>query len=214
MNILSKASIGLIVATSLIGCGKGKVDNAVEGAKNVVKEHKMMGTWESKCKESKILGSSMKEFYKFSGNSFIKTSEFAATKDCTEPSARMQYEGTFKVADKSDKVDDARNIDMEYKTAILLPFTKTGVDLLNAIHFCGVTDWQVGKKHDLTVPSVATLCPVSNMPMKRYDIVTVEDKKLLLGVGENDGLTTVDKRPLEFDRDEPFIESKHELKAD
>jgi hypothetical protein len=214
MKIISNKNLFLVVALVLAGCGKDNVKDSYEGVKNTAREYGLMDTWESKCTSSKMLGASMKNYYKFSGNEFVKTTEFSTNADCVEPSMTMQYNGEFKVADKSERIVDARNIDFDYKTATLLPSTIAGVTLLNSISFCGKTDYEVGKKKELTAESDNLLCPVADIPFKRYDIIKVDHKKLFLGIGEEDDMALAEDRSGELDLENPYITSKHELKID
>lgn len=212
MKLLSKTSIGFLAATTLLmGCGKDSVKNATETAKNTVRAHQIMGTWESECSESKILSASMKDYYKFSGNTYIKSTEYFQKDDCTEPSVKSQYEGTFKVADSNDRNEDARNINIELTKVTLVPLTEGGVKLLGMVNFCGISEWQIGRKQDLTAQSTATLCAMDDVPQKRYDIAQVEDKKLFMGVGDRSAMNTIEARPVELDRESPYVESKHEI---
>ncbi len=213
MNLMTKTGIGLVTATLMMSCGKDKIHNAAEGVANTAKEYKIMGTWEGECKKSPIISTSKRAFYKFEGNDFIKATEFSANSDCTDPVARLQYEGTFKLADKNTPAENSRNLDLTYKKVVMAPLNQAGVVLLNTTIFCGFTDWTFNTKKDLTPQSVALLCPVENVSKMRYDIIKEDDNKLFFGVSDGEA-STPDSRPQDLDKEESFTESKNKLNKD
>jgi hypothetical protein len=207
-------SLVLVVFISLFGCSHKKTNSNYEAIKNTGREFGLMDTWESKCEASKLLGLSMKNYYNFSGNDFIKVTEFSNNSNCSDPSLSVQYKGSFKLADKSERLVDARNIDFDYQMANLKAQTKESVKLLNSIHFCGKDNYVVDEKHNLTNESDDNICPLANIPFKRYDLMMVKDKKLFFGVGDEVKMVNVKDRPYDLDLENPLVISSKKLQVE
>jgi hypothetical protein len=212
------AVVGILTLTSC-GGGKKSIKKAQQATTNAAREFQMMSTWESDCFGGSSIGSSKKEFYKFSGDDFIKSTEYFAKDDCKEALSRLNYHGQFKVGDRNEDNEKVRNLTLEYKKVEMIPLSAEGVDLLQSSTFCSVQAWKLREAVDLTVHSGDTWCPLYHVPQKRYDIIQVKsvegNKRLFLGKTDQQGISTgkksLDLRPVDVDKDKPLHETTHKL---
>ncbi len=209
MKSLSKILISMIFISLTTNCTKNQAEDAKEGVQNTIKEYKIMGIWESTCQKSKVLGLSMREFYKFSGNGLVKATELYATEDCKNSSARIQYEGKFQISDKNHLGENSRYIDLDYQKVYITPLSKSGTSLLKKLSFCDVSEWTLDTKVNLTGTSNRPTCPIEHTPQKIYDITKIEDSKLYFGAGKSK--MDLASRPMELNKDVFFTESHQRL---
>jgi hypothetical protein len=211
MKNLGKLSLGVIISSLLfISCEKEDAVLAQAAVTNMARAPRLMGKWESECKDSKIVSKSMKEFYKFSGSTLAQQTEYYSNGNCENPAVQVQYDGNVKVDEKNPAVEDAHNLTFNYKTVAVKPLNEEGVKLLKMVNFCGKQDWKVNEKQVLTGQSTNLLCPVAKVPQTYYEVAKIDHKDLFLGAHEAGGwFESAGQRPSALDWHAPFIGSHH-----
>jgi hypothetical protein len=61
-------------------------------------------------------------------------------------------------------------VDIQIEKVFIEPKTDSGATLLNLGKVCGMTNWEKGKKQELTTESEGFLCPLKKVPYKRLEI--------------------------------------------
>lgn len=213
-NVVFGGMLGLFLLGNLAGCWNKRGDDSdvVEAAQNTARDFKVMGTWESDCRGSKLLEAQERHYYDFKADTFIDAHDFYfGSPDCKEPSFTLQYEGNFKIGNVSSDVEDARDIDLAYrKRAIVTPQTDSGADKLNTLNFCGYSDWAKGAQKDVANQG-GVVCSLldRNLPETKLDLVKVADDQLFFG--NSSGLDNTKVRPSALDENSVFKTSKRSL---
>ncbi len=209
--------LGVFLIASLSACWNKRSEDSdvVEAAQNTARDYKVMGTWESSCRGSKLphLEAQERHYYDFKADTFIDAYDFyLGSPDCKEPSLTLQYEGNFKIGNNNPESEDARDLDLAYrKRAIMTPQTDAGAERLNSFNFCGFSDWAKGVQKELSDRG-GIVCDLldRNLPETRLDLVKVVDDQLYFG--DSTTLDTTKVRPTILKKDAPFKSSKRELK--
>lgn len=200
-----KIPLAFIALGSMIACGK-----TTDDIKNTIEASSIMGNWKGTCNGSGILDRSYQEFYGFDGANFTLAQEYYKNSDCSEPIAQLVYSGTLELDGENDV--KAERINLTYEKASLTVMTEDGASLLDTLNFCGVDQWEAGKTVDLSSQSADTLCPVTDMGTKTFDIAKEVDHQLFFGKSDGDkDKSASEKRPSDLDRENPFVETDREF---
>ncbi len=95
-------------------------------------------------------------------------------------------------------------IDLLYRTVVVQPLTKDGVDYLNTLQFCGSTAWRDGDTRDVASLSGQLNC-WNRVPREVFDIYAVEGRNLYFGLGEDPLKLAESSRPKDLDRKTIFV---------
>lgn len=189
----------VVVLGFFVGCDK---DDPVQVANNVTEQPNMNGTFRSACAGSDLAGLSVRETLKFEGNKFTREQSYFETADCTEEQngGTVTVEGDFTIDADGLPQSEAGAVQLDLKTAYITPHAAFLVTALNAINYCGYSDYAIDVKRDVSGGTDSATCVVLKVPQTVYGAYRLDDKKLYLnegGVGEMSESAT--DRPAKLD---------------
>ena len=171
----------LSAACALVACGTKTADDVSQAGKNIAGEPGLQGKWTSSCGKVEALKTSGKSTYIFEPLKYEKNLMFYKDANCSEAMGNAKYKGEYKIGSGDDLEGGAKRIDLIPKTLTMSANTQAGVDALNLIKFCGISDWALNQERDVTNSANGGKCLIENMNESQYDIFTLNSDKLTFG---------------------------------
>ena len=184
---------------ALVGCGSDSSDDVSDSAKNLTREPSLQGAWVSTCDTAKPLEASAKATFRFGPLRYEKSILLFKDGGCTQELAKAVYRGEFKIGRATDLKEGLNRIDLNPKTLAITASTQAGVDALNLINLCGITDWALGQERDVTAGAADGKCLTERINQTQYDVYRLEEKKLTFGsIFVFGAPVQIDKRPTDI----------------
>ncbi|SMF73950.1 hypothetical protein [Pseudobacteriovorax antillogorgiicola] len=208
--------MSVLLCGALAACGdddgddKNPVQEAVDAGFNLAKQSGQPGnTWATTCRgfnvlDANIISSSSQEVWDFNAANTDVTRSFSIYSDdsCEDSFGSLEFLGNYELKDESS---DVYPINLQFDKAYLTPSNQSLVDALNTAGWCGISDWKVDKKTDISGQLGEGACRVpQNMGEKGYDVIVVEDDKLYFGTPLSPAAASESERPQEANRDIVF----------
>src|SRR5690606_3411819 len=107
-------------ALAMLGCDDDDRSDIAAGARNIVEDVGLQGTYESQCRSSQVLDASEKLRVRFAGNQIEQTQYFYGEEGCTaDPIGAIEYEGTFTI----DEMNNVDTMDVTFERVTIQPAT-------------------------------------------------------------------------------------------
>lgn len=177
-NITTKffATVAAAISLSLIACS----DDSKDTVHNLRAAPDLQGTFADTCSSSKILGVSEQIQLNFEGNNYTRSQIFYDESGCKNEIGRIQYVGEFKAGEQNPDNNNGGTLDLEVSKATIKVSSDTLATALNAINYCGHTDYASGKEVTLSGKQTEGLCPLENVPSTLYTAYKVESDNLFM----------------------------------
>lgn len=186
MKLKILSAIALVSALFMAACS----DDAKEAIHNVRAAPDLQGTFHDECSSSKILDASEQIQLSFEGNQYTRSQVFFKDSECKEETGRIEYKGEFRAGEESEQ--NGGTLDLNVEEAKIKVSSDTLAKALNAIRYCGHTDFEVDKEVTLSGAQTEGLCPIENVPVNLYTTYKLQDGNLVLNDSD---ITTMAKEP-------------------
>jgi hypothetical protein len=186
---LAKLFTVLAAGVFLWGCGKKEAETAVRGMQNYLTDKDLQGTFVGKCESSGLPGIQSQVSQTFKGGNFTSEKIFYAENDCSKDElGRAVYRGGFKIAKEKYEGAEARTIDISVDKATIKIKSDVLVKAANAVKYCGVSAFEIGKDYDVTPNTQQANCFVATVPVTYYGTykITKEKGVTLLNLSDPD----------------------------
>lgn len=192
----------LVILSSTIWTACGS-DPSSGGDDNVAAT--LTGNWKTACfaetdAEGQPSGYKLNEL-KISGVDLLTTSYFFNSADSNCKAARYStiLTATFRVGGAASGIPGARTIDILPSKTEVTPATAETATVFRAEPYCGISDWQVGVKRDVTGMSCGVAIETN------YDVYRLQEPQLVFGYADGDEVgSTPDLRPKTLDIDHAY----------
>ncbi len=181
----------LLIAMLAIGFTMGACsDDAEETIHNLRAAPDLQGSFYDECTSAKLLDASEQIQLSFEGNNYTRSQVFFSDPECTQEMGRIEYKGEFKAGDESEQTGGT--LDLEVSEAKIKVTSDTLAKALNAINYCGHSDFAPDKEVTLSGAQTKGLCPLENVPVNLYTSYRLQDENLVLSDSD---ITTMAKEP-------------------
>lgn len=133
--------------------------------------------------------------YRFEGNDVTRTTFLFSEADCTSDVAiQLREVGDFTLNTDNKSADGGKFIDVDFHDLNAQVISQAGVEVANAIGFCGASDWAAGAAERNVTPKAADLnCYSAQVPRHNSNIYRLDEGKVLYfgpqTKSNNDGTT-------------------------
>lgn len=197
MNKLFKVFLApVLIAFAITSCGKN-ADQVVQDAKTTSGVDN--GDYVAECTTSVIpgLAASVKETINLSSGNFTKKQHFYTDASCATESFVVLQKGEIVNRGSSSTVKNGQLVDFNYQSVLIQPSKDSSIKVLNTLHICSVTNWEMGKEVDISSIRGKIYCPGNGAPRTAYDIMLIDGSNLYLGANAEE--LEQAKRPVQLD---------------
>ena len=177
-----------------------------------------IGNWTSQCAwlaapaagPTSVGGHFVQVAYQFKDGKFTQTVSFHTEWDgyCQmQPAMQTIISGNYTLGSELPGIQHARQIDFISTSALYVPLSPDQVSSLNAIAYCGVTDWTLGKATEV-LGKVCNFNPEGEPIYQIFQVYLVDGKRqMFLGLPDqtHDSRTPA-TRPYQLNLDGPLYE--------
>lgn len=210
MNHLSHFKTYTVLTAAAICLGlTGCSDKAKDTVHNLKEAPALQGNFADVCSSSKLIGASERIELKFSASDYTRSQIFYSDKTCSTEIGRIDYKGQFVAGAPNKDPTKGGTLDLKVQTAQVKISNQDLANSLNAINYCGHTDYTSGKTVTLTGRQTQGLCPIENVPVTLYTVYAVQNNGLYLGSKDITTMTdNVNKRSAALDYDHSYQKEK------
>ena len=199
-----KLFVAMIVVGALItGCGVFSTKS--KGKKETQTIIALSGEWRSECIKGDWFDFSQYiDIYKFSAlGDFDKISTMYKDQ-CNTAELTTTLRGTYDALGATKDVPDAKDINFTVTEALVSPRSDIATETLNAVSYCGVSDWKTNKEFSVLDKDC------TGMDFKKgtvvFDIYRLKDNRLYLGKKMTFfSAETNDTRPAKLEEDRALV---------
>ncbi|HET9241669.1 MAG TPA: hypothetical protein VFO10_30660 [Oligoflexus sp.] len=196
---------GLLLPLALLACKKDEKTSET-GRKLESTPAELRGTWQSGCMGTTTLNmaSSQREYVFNAIGDFDRLERYYSDPNCQNLAATYKVVGTVEVKGPNPEKTDLNMINFTVNEAYMTVKSDATLEQLNAMKFCGRSDWHVNE--DVHVTNAE--CEGSKVQKGgvQFDSFKIRDGQLFMGqklmfLGKDDA----SERPAELDMRAPYI---------
>lgn len=186
VSTLSTAALCL----ALVSCGDDDpIQEALnEGDEQTTQFIMMQEDWVSACMESNLLNTSIQKTFSFNEDEFSEKVAIFSDSSCSSNEGEIAMRGDFDV----EGGDEIKDLNLNYKNVTVKPNSDIAVDILSAVNFCDVDNWQKGQEIKVAGENLDN-CIISSVPELRYGKVEVDDSEDSLYLSSEFSLSPEDR---------------------
>lgn len=155
-------------------------DDSDDTVHNLTQASDLQGMFRSGCQSADLLNLSEENSLNFQANDFSRIQRYYTAEDCKSQEAMViEYVGEFR-ADENDIRGKAGSLDIDINKVKVTVNDDTVATALSAANFCGVHEYKKGQTYEISGEQTEGLCPILNVPTKRYGAYDVDGDTLLL----------------------------------
>jgi len=158
----------------------------------------LQGHWKSACLPGEVFGQTRTDEYIIDESRQTQVTIYYGDPDCTRPIIKAEWDVQFETGKEVET--NIKELNVTYNGVMVTPMSEVGSNILEAWGYCGIAEWPVNERRDITNRSGTERC-VARLPVSNYTIFSIMDDKLYLGYGFSNDES---RRPAELNMDNPF----------
>lgn len=183
MRSSSKLFMVLVSAAAITGCGIG--ERSKEARKDAENKWELSGEYSNRCHAPTIVNAILKDDFAKETYDYNVTGTFTQSYALHEDAACSQLKltrsigGKYEIVGDSDKVAEAKMVNLTINSATLTPGSDAVAVELNDDKYCGITDWKSGVASNILDKDCGGLTVRNGEVI--FDIYKVQDNTLYMG---------------------------------